>query len=140
MKRWVAWLLIWLGVAIGGQAAAWWLVLLGLRPVGLTLAWLSYLAGTGWLLWGLFCWRERRWVRLGAWLLVSTYAAGGAAWQLQRGAHDSAAIAVLGVWGMAVAFLLGLALLRALLSAGHPICGVARTLIDEAVSRLNAAN
>jgi hypothetical protein len=133
MKRWVWWLIIWLAASIGGQALAWWPAWLGTPGLGLTLAWLALPGGTLWLLWGLFCWRGRRWVRTIAGPLAGTYAAAGAAALFSCAGHPATTLAVLGVWAMTLAFFLGLILLRGLLAPGHPVTGIARTLIDEAV-------
>ena len=54
----------------------------------------------------------------------------GALWVL---GYRSSALALLGVTGMALGFVIGLWLIRTLLSAGFPVFGVARTVIDEAV-------
>lgn len=43
------------------------------------------------------------------------------------------AIVIGGVWAMAMSFFGGLALIRFLLGYGHPVTGVARTLVDEAI-------
>ena len=48
------------------------------------------------------------------------------------GSHEMAA-AVFGMTCMAVIFVLGLGLIRSLLSFGWPVLGVARTVVDEAV-------
>lgn len=43
------------------------------------------------------------------------------------------AIVIGGAWAMTVSFIGGLALIRLLLTYGHPVTGVARTLVDEAI-------
>lgn len=56
-----------------------------------------------------------------------------AAFGLAAGEHQGASIGLAGIWGMALAFVLGLRFIRLLVSPGHPVLGVARTLIDEAI-------
>src|SRR5690606_15781431 len=47
---------------------------------------------------------------------------------------DRWTVAALGVWAMSIGFYLALQGVRWLLGRGHPVCGVARTLLDEALS------
>lgn len=52
---------------------------------------------------------------------------------LYRAGYVATAIGVLGVWSMITAFILGLRLMVLLLFASHPVTGVARTFIAEAI-------
>lgn len=87
----------------------------------------------GWLIYGLWRWREAPWVRrLGAVLLVTLGASVLAGGLAAMGAASGARF-VVSAWAMAMLFVLGLWLLRALLTPGHAVIGVARTVLDEAI-------
>lgn len=98
---------------------------------------LAYLAGSigafVWLLAGLVWWRENPWVAKIARILILTWTAGLIAGFFFQLGYESAAIVFTGAWGMAVAFMLGLELLRLAFSPGWAVLGVARTLLDEAI-------
>lgn len=47
--------------------------------------------------------------------------------------NASAAIAIFGIWALSVTFALGLALIMAALTPGHPVIAVARTFLHEAI-------
>ncbi len=87
----------------------------------------------GWLIYGLWRWREVPWVRrLGTILLitlVSLLLVGG----MSALGYRAGAVFVASAWAMAMLFVLGLGLLRLLLTPGYPIIGVARTVLDEAI-------
>ena len=86
-----------------------------------------------WFLYGLVTWYEVPWVKRIGRIVVLTWVS-FLAWLLCRKLEaDGAAMAVAGAWAMAVGFYAGLTILRAVLSAGWPVLGVARTLVDEAV-------
>lgn len=83
------------------------------------------------LLWVVYAWcatRLWRWGGLAVWT-ASVFVAGVA---LASG-HRSVAIAVFGALCMSLCFAMGHWLIRVLMSPGLAVCGVARTLIDEAV-------
>lgn len=129
-KRWVQWLLIWLAVAAMGLGIGLILELQGTHRVAHVVRVIAGAISFLWLCWGLWCWREQRWVRVvswmiaGAWGLVLLYLTSGL---------NGFTIAGLGSWGTAVVFFVGLWLIRRLLSPGYPVLGVARTLVDEAI-------
>ncbi len=93
---------------------------------------------TGWLVFGLIRWRSVAWVsRVGRWAAV-LWAVGlviRAAWALDV---TWLAVMVGSATGMVMTASLGLWAVRLAMRPGHPILGVARTLIDEAV-RLRVA-
>lgn len=127
----------WLGVGIGLAAAGgvvW--VLLWVQHMATAASWWSFGLAAAlalWLAFGLWAWRFVRWVARLAFLILWTLACGLAAAALYLSGQTWPAIAALGVWAMTTAFVLGLALLRALLSlSGGPIA-VARTVLEEAV-------
>lgn len=61
---------------------------------------------------------------------IATIACAALCWKL---GHPALAIAIGGAAGLACGMLVGLALLRRLLSSGQPIVAVARTIVEEAV-------
>ncbi|MEM8784174.1 MAG: ABC transporter permease [Planctomycetota bacterium] len=100
-------------------------------------AWGVIVAGnallSAWLIWGLWVWREVGWV---AWVsrllilgLVTQFAASAAAALNLPGLSALA----LGAGGMGLAFMLGLSLLKLAFHVGHPVLGVARAILDEAI-------
>ncbi len=90
------------------------------------------------LAWGAYAWREMLFssgllslylVKYAVILVVSVFIA------LVSGGPDLEVIirTVVGTYAMATLFLLGLFLIRLVFRAGHPIIGIARTTVDEAV-------
>src|SRR5690606_10064113 len=134
MKRPVLiWWAVLLAAAVIGQGLAMLLRLQGLAMAGDVLAWLGALFCWGWVFYGLFRWRESPVVRKVTFVVLATLAwTVGAAIMLTAGSTGGL-IAVFGMYVMGLAFFLGLQGLRLLLAPGHPILGVARTLVDEAV-------
>lgn len=130
---WKIWLAVWIGIGVvtGGIT-----VLLQAQGALIAAQWALFVGntlGTGWTLFGLFRWREVPWVkRLNAFaivlivsgLVVTLFRAV----QWQTGAETAAYLAI-----AALGFLAGINLLRLLLRPGHPILGVARTMIEEAL-------
>ena len=105
----------------------------GAARLGAVVYGLGSLGALAWLLAGLVWWRHHPWVAKLSQLLILGWVSGlliGLCLQL---GFTSAAIMLTGAWGMATAFMLGLELLRVLLSPGWAILGVARTLLDEAI-------
>ncbi len=76
---------------------------------------------------------ERRGLRLLAMVFFGAGDVALIAWLLSLIGFDLAAIAVIAIAGMTITFTLLLRLVREAMSVGHPVFGVARTLIDEAV-------
>ncbi|MEM1446523.1 MAG: ABC transporter permease subunit [Planctomycetota bacterium] len=88
---------------------------------------------SAWLVWGLWVWRDVPWVAWLSRLLIlglTTQLLASSAFAM--GLPGLGAMA-LGAGGMGLAFMLGLALLKFLFNIGHPILGVARTILDEAI-------
>lgn len=83
-------------------------------------------------------WAARReWIarRSGPAALLLPLAAAGGCWLAGR---PAAALALMGIVGLTTGLLAGVAILRQLLSAGHPVIGVARAIVEEAIgSRLS---
>jgi len=114
--------------------ARWVVALLGLIGViePSTLWVFALVCGDGavlaWGLWG--GWGLHRRHLLGLAALSFAGLGGGVAWAI--GSHEMAT-AVFGMTCMAVVFVLGLGLIRSVLSVGWPVFAVARTVVDEAV-------
>lgn len=68
-----------------------------------------------------------------AWALAGSTLTVVLAVLLHTGGYRATAIGILGIWAMATTFLVGLQIIKALLAFSHPITGVARTFIAEAV-------
>lgn len=88
---------------------------------------------TLWLVYGLIRWREHPAVRRVGLVLAFTFVS-----QLFAGVFflfgmTHATIATVGIWAMGLLFFGGMLLVRAVLNAGHPILGVARTVVAEAM-------
>ncbi len=135
MMRRNAW--IWLIVFVGWLAAGIGLgTFLRLRGMGDAGAWvqaIGVLAAAAWGLRGLYVWRDLTWVGRLTTVLIGTGVAAVLAGLAAIMDWYGLARAIGSMYLMAVAFYLGLMLARAALSPGHPIFGVARTLLDEAI-------
>lgn len=130
---WKSWLGVWLCIQIA--AAGLYFLLVG-QGVGAGAYWVAFAGGILTSVWtgvGLYHWREVSWVKRFNTLVITTLAFGtvmllfrAVDWQpgLQTAAYLY--LAVLG-------FLLGINVLRVALRAGHPILGVARTMLEEAL-------
>ncbi len=118
---------------VGGGALNLFLFAQGAVTAYILTGWALSLFVSAWVGLGLYQWREFTVVRRLAVIIIATVIASWAAQFCLTIGSVSAAIAVGGVYGMAVGFYLGLQLIRLLLSGGHPVFGVARTLIDEAI-------
>ena len=129
-RRWVQWLLIWLAIILLGLGLRWILHLQGARTVAEIVQVLTSAGSFLWLCWGLWCGRDRRWIRVVAWMI-------GGAWALillyLLTGMSGYTVAALGTWLAAVVFFVGLWLIRRVLSPGFAVLGVARTLVDEAI-------
>lgn len=86
-----------------------------------------------WVVWGLIVWHAVPWVAWVTRVLVLTLVAQLLASLCYALGMTGAAMLVVGAWGMGVAFYIGLSLLRLALVGGHPVLGVARTMLDEAI-------
>lgn len=119
--------------------------------IGLTVA-----AAALWAGWGVWVKRRQPWAKWAAGALIGTVVVLlltgvwpfpvfiDTPWPLRMGimagrfglarlGHRDLALGIAGIWVMTVAFFAGLGLIRLILVPGHPILGVARTLVDEAI-------
>jgi hypothetical protein len=87
----------------------------------------------GWLIYGLWKWREVPWVRRLGTVLLITLIASLLAGALAGLGYRAGAVFIASAWAMAMLFVLGLWLLRLLLTPGYAVIGVARTVLDEAI-------
>lgn len=105
-----------------------------LYRLGMWIVRLDIVAAYAWICWGAWTWRDMPIVRRAGALFALTGVVFATSMALQFAFHwESGALGLAGAWLMLVGFLLGLALIRALLMPGLPVLGVARTLIDEAI-------
>ncbi len=131
--KWQTWLAVLVaGVALS-EALGWLLGAQGMGPAGAAVTWAGRLGGAAWIGYGLYRWREQPWVRRTGRGAIATVVAALALLLSLALDWRGTAIAIAGVYLMAAGFVAGLLLIRLLLAGGHPIFGVARTLIDEAL-------
>lgn len=131
--RWTTWLGVWLaiGVSAAGFAALLWFQGAASAARGVAVA--GNLLFAGWLIYGLWHWRDILWVARVSWLVIATV---GVAMFLQLAMEfgwTSAALGVGGAYCMMIGFIVGLMLIRLALSPGFRVTAVARTLVDEAI-------
>ncbi|MDX1681918.1 MAG: ABC transporter permease [Phycisphaeraceae bacterium] len=132
-KRWFQWAAVLVGLIFLGEGAGWLLTGQGHEAAGGVVRMIGRGFAAFWIVWGLYRQRDFRWARVSRWMVLCVYAIIGLAWPLWRMGSYGMAFAVGGVFAMVLAFVVGLWAVRLLLSFGHPVLGVARTLIDEAV-------
>ena len=116
-----------------GEGARFVLAAQGFVAAGAGVAWVGRVLTAAWIIYGLIQWNEHPWVRRTASLIVGTILAALAALLFLSFESTGGAIAVAGIYVMAVVFFGGLVLVRMALSMGSPTMGVARTLVDEAI-------
>lgn len=130
---WKSWLAVWLGIsfAFGG------LTILFYAQDALGIAvWTNLIGGLlskGWTIFGLIYWREVPWVKRVNTFVITSYAFGlltllffALDWEPGWTTAIYGYLAVLG-------FLIGVNLLRLILRPGHPVLGVARTMVEESL-------
>lgn len=132
-KNWKIWLTVFLAVMIPLETLAVLLAQQGLAVLAGLVTWLGRLFLLYWLVGGLIAGREHPWVRRATGAILGSAAAVLAGLFFLAIGSDAGVWAVSGVYGMALMFVVGLALLRLLLSPAWPALGVARTLVDEAI-------
>lgn len=90
-------------------------------------------AAIGWLGFGLWHWRQVEWVgRFAFYFIITLFAA--VMWTIcQAAGWSGVARVIFSAYVLAAAFVVGLMLLRLVLSPGVPALGIARTLLDEAI-------
>ena len=133
LKRFPVWIGI-LAALLAVTAGLWfWLNGQGSATAARVAAAIGAGLAAGWIGFGLYAFGHVAWVeRIRRFTIVAL--AGLAGWLFfQAIAAPRPAIAVAGITGMALSFMLGLELVRLLLSGAHPILGVARTMVDEAI-------
>ncbi|MEX0654812.1 MAG: ABC transporter permease subunit [Phycisphaeraceae bacterium] len=132
-RNWKTWLGIFAAILVAGQGVSWLLWAQGWVAASHLTAWIAWLAAAAWIVRGLWLWRDLPRVQKATNFILGTVAMLLVVLFAQAMGYTSLRLAVTGVYWMAVGFFLGLMLIRALLAFGHPILGVARTLIDEAI-------
>lgn len=133
-RLWIHWTLVFLALIALGEAIGWLLIAQGLSLPGRIFRILGWSAANLWLYWAFWRSRHFRWAKISATLLLATHLiAALVAILYYRYQATAWATALLGIWAMALALMLGLTLIRLVLSPAHPILGVARTLVDEAI-------
>ena len=131
--KWFKWLVVCLALPLVGTGVGFLLIAQGALIYGAAVFYTFAAALLLWVYWGIYQARHHRAARLAGLILttgLAVAALGGALW---RSGWNSLTIAMVGIWAMTVGVYLGLGLLRLLLAPGHPITGVARTLLDEAL-------
>lgn len=132
-KRWVIWFCVLVGLIAVGEGGGALLRAQGAGAIAAMVRGVGDGAAFIWILWGLWTQRRHRIAKQALAILLTGVAAGIITLLSLRYQRDAIAIGVLGVWAMASLFMVGLWLIRAAMAPGHPITGVARTLIDEAI-------
>jgi len=127
------WWIVWITIGVGSLALSWFFARQG-SPTASNIFFIGgNVVDTLWLAYGLFIFRDRHWVRWAAFFIVGTYLVFGVSFLLGWNGWSGTAIGVQGMWLMTVMFFAGLWLIRLILSPGHPVLGIARTLVDEAI-------
>ena len=129
------WLVIWAGSALCGIGIVAMFSQQRLYLGALVTYLLFGLFHIAWLVYGFVKWWYLRPVKSTALAVLSTWITGFLSWLAFGIGSPGLGAVLIGVWAMVIGFHLGLWLLRLFLSFGHPICGVARTLVDEAIRR-----
>ncbi|MEX0776041.1 MAG: ABC transporter permease subunit [Phycisphaeraceae bacterium] len=132
-KRPFQWLLVLIGIVVISAGLGALLMLQDFRAAGRAVITVGQLLADAWIVYGIWAWRQRQWVRFAAILLVFSHLCSALTWQYWSAGQNAWAITVAGCWAMIIAFVLGISLIRLALSPGHPVLGVARTLVDEAI-------
>lgn len=132
-KPWVKWLIVFLGGLLLGCGASALLFKQGSETGGTYLFIATQVFTVLWLLWGFWIGRDVPGMKTIGAMVVATLITAAVAIPMLGTRYSGYAVATIGVWAMGELFVIGLWMIRLLLSGGHPICGVARTLIDEAI-------
>ena len=132
-RNWKTWLALELIVLAVAEGVGWLLHAQGWVGTGGVVRWLGRLAGAAWLFYGMFVWREVPWVARATRYVVTTVLVGLFVLLCRQFGWTGAMIAAVGAYGLAAAFVLGVMLIRWVLSPGFRVTAVARTLVDEAL-------
>jgi len=128
------WWIVFGSLLVAGVALSAWLWATDQRLGAMIVNGLFDAAAAVWLGIGLWVWREHPIVRRAGVVVVGTVAAAILVNIFLAFSLDRWVWAVAGVWAMSVGFYVALQAARWLLGLGHPVLGVARTLLDEALS------
>lgn len=132
-KKMVQWLLIMIGLLVVGGGLCALLIGQGFYRTAQVEFWITAIAALAWLFWGLWCRKDIRFIKVTGGYIASGLLVLLIGFALLSSGKIAGAISIVGMWGMAVAFVVGLLFIRMLLRGGWPVFGVARTLIDEAI-------
>ncbi|QQE10288.1 ABC transporter permease [Planctomycetota bacterium] len=129
---WIKWLIVFVCTMAGTSGLAY---LLSLQDIRVGAAGVSIAGGifaVYWLVKGLVKWRHIGWVKnVSVVAIASLLACSAFIFNLMD--LENAGKVVFGVYAMGVSMYVGIQLVRWLLSAGHPVIAIARTLVDEAI-------
>lgn len=109
------------------------IIIQGSPAIGMTLRWICRIAAAMWILFGLYLFRQIKWVGRISKLTIITVIAGLIAGLCSSLGSVSGLIAIAGIYAMGIGFYLGLLLIHFILLPGWAFMGVARTLINEAM-------
>ncbi|MFA9478164.1 hypothetical protein ACERK3_07630 [Phycisphaerales bacterium AB-hyl4] len=132
-RNWKIWLGLLLTILVVGEGIAWLLWAQGWAEVGAVVAGAGRVVAALWVVRGLWLWRDIPWVRQQTRVIIGTIVALLLVLFGMQMGYEGLVYATVGSYLMAIGFVYGLALMRLMLSPGHPILGVARTLLDEAI-------
>ena len=120
-RRWTTWLVVCLGLLAVGQGGYWLLRAQGSVMTGVVVGVTGHVGVYLWVLWGLICVKQYPMARKGLTILLTGTGVVGLCFALGAAGREDVAGAVFGVWAMVVAFVLGLELIRKLLSPGWAV-------------------
>lgn len=132
-KPWVKWLMVFLGIVLLGGGASVLLSYQGVDTGSLYLYRITRGLAVLWLLWGFWKGRDVPGMKTIGAMIIATLITAVIAFPMLTTRSSGFAIALIGIWAMSELFVAGLWVIRLLLNGGHPILGVARTLVDEAI-------
>lgn len=132
-RRFLPWLIVLIVLAAATAGLAVLLHAQGAPGFASLVVFLGQIATYAWVVRGLWVWRHVGWVAKTARLIIFSLNSAFFILVCQSLGYRQAATMFLGIFGMGLAFMLGLEVLRLLLSPGYGVLGVARTLLDEAI-------
>lgn len=132
-RRFILWLGILLGIVAVGEGLAFLLGAQGMAGGSMLVQDVAAVAAVLWLILTPTWWFDLGWDHAVTLVLGGTLLASLIAWLCYSLGSTSGMIAVAGIYGMGMAFYLGMLLIRLVLLPGTPVMGVARTLVNEAM-------
>lgn len=132
-RQWTTWAGILLAIALVGGGLYALLFFQGFSTAANLVSIAATLAAGGWTLRGLYVWRTVPWVRRVNSFVILGFAFGLGYLVLHAAGLKLLANATLYMLGTVAGFLLGVNLIRLLLSPGWPIFGIARAMVEEAI-------